>query len=598
MKVELVKPDNSRTLLELLRDKGINIRSDCGGSGVCGKCVIKVLTGAFSESSLSELRLLGDQMLREGFRLACQTRLASSRALIEIPELSLATSFKSADVGFEKPFKLSPLVRKYFLKISPPSLEDQKSDLSRLSSHQEVSRVSLRLLRLLPKVLRECGWEVTVTLRGKELLDIECGNKENNLYGLAIDVGTSRVVAHLLDLSSGDTLAVASSPNPQQVFGSDVMSRIAHAIGNVEYLEKLRQDIITSINELLRKASSSAGVRPENIYEIVVVGNTVMTHLLLGVDPSTLGIAPYTPVFTQGLEFRSNEVGIRANPNSYVYVAPSIAGFVGGDAVADALAVGLDECVEPCVLLDIGTNTEVLVSNGVEIYATSAPAGPAFEGFGTRHGVRAVDGAVSKIFMYFNEFSGDYDVRYEVIGRVKPLGICGSAYIDALAHLYKHKIIDERGRFKDVASKRLKKGVEHKFVIVWSSESGTGEDIAIYSEDIESILLAKAAIASATQLILKKAGLTPEEVGRVFIAGSFGTSLNVENAAIIGLIPRVWISKTTFVGNTAISGAKLILKSSEAREKAGEIARKTKYVEISADKEFTKIYVKNLFLPP
>lgn len=537
-------------------------------------------------------------MIREGFRLACQTLLISSKALIEVPEPSLAISYRSADVGFERPYESSPLTRKYYLALPPPNLEDQRSDLSRLSSYREVSKVSLRLLRLLPKVLRECGWEVTITLRNKELLDIECGNRESDSYGLAIDLGTSRIVAHLLSLSNGDTLAVVSSPNPQQIFGSDIMSRIAHATADVERLEKLRRDVITSINELLLKASSGARVKPENVYEIVIVGNTVMTHLLLGVDPSTLGKAPYIPAFTQGLEFKSEEVGIKASPDSYVYIAPSITGFVGGDAVADALAVGLDECVEPCVLLDIGTNTEVLVNNGGELYATSAPAGPAFEGFGTRHGIRAVRGAVSKIFVYFNEVLGDYEVRYEVIGGEKPLGICGSAYIDALAHLYKHGVIDERGRFKDVVSRRLKREGERRFVIVWGSESGTGEDLAIHSRDIESLLLAKAAVASATQLILREAGLTPGEVGKVFVAGSFGTSLNVENAATIGLIPEVWVSKTVFVGNTAISGAKLILKSSEARKKAEEIAQKAKYVEISAEKEFTKIYVKNLLIPP
>lgn len=536
-------------------------------------------------------------MLREGFRLACQARLISGKALIEIPVLSLTTSYKSADVGLEKPLKPSPLVRKYFIKISPPSLGDQRPDLSRLLSHREIFRVPPRLLRSLPETLRGCGWEVTITLRNKELLDVECGNRENNLYGLAVDVGTSRVVAHLLDLSNGNTLAVVSSPNPQQVFGSDVMSRIAYAASSAEHLDRLRQDIITLINELLLKASSIAGIRLENVYEIVIVGNTVMTHLLLGVNPSNLGTAPYVPVFTQGLEFKSWEVGIKASPESYVYVAPGIAGFVGGDAVADALAVGLDECTKPCILLDIGTNTEVLVNNCEEFYAASAPAGPAFEGFGTRSGVRAVEGAVSKVFIYFSEASRDYEVRYEVIGDGKPVGICGSAYIDVLAHLYRHGIINERGKFKEVNSKRLKKEGGHRFVIVWGSESGTGEDLAIYGEDIQSLLLAKAAVASATQLVLMRANLTPDDIEKVFVAGSFGTSLDPENAATIGLIPSIWVGKTVFVGNTAISGAKLILKSSKARKKAEKIAQKTKYVEISADKEFAKIYVKNLFLP-
>ncbi len=593
----MIKSGGGETLLDLLRNRGIDVRSDCGGFGLCGKCVVKVLSGIFSDIELSERRALGDLIL-EGFRLACQTRLISDEALIEIPESSIATSYKSADVGFEKSFDLSPLLCKHFLKIPPPSLEDQRSDLSRLLNGLGAApKIPLKLLRELPQILRECGWEVTVTLRNNELLDVECGNRESELYGLAVDVGTSRIVIHLLNLKSGETLAIASSPNPQQVFGSDIMSRITYVSGSVERLEVLRQNVVASINELILRASSEAGVRPEDIYEVVLVGNNVMTHLLLGVDPSNLGRAPYVPVFTQGLEFRSEEVGVRINPNGYVYVGPGIAGFVGGDAVAGALAVGLDECEVPCVLIDIGTNAEVIVNNGEELYAASAPAGPAFEGFGTRHGLRAVDGAISKIFVYFSEASGDYEVRYEVVGGGKPLGICGSAYVDALAHLYKHGIIDERGRFKNVVSRRLKRDGDQRFVVVWGEESGINEDIAVYRDDIESLLLAKAAVASVTQIVLREASIEFEDVGRVFIAGSFGTSLNVENAATIGLIHESWVNKTVFVGNTAISGAKLILKSSTARKKAEEIARRTKYVEISANKEFTKIYVENLFLP-
>lgn len=594
--MRLVKSGGGEVLLDLLRNQGVDVRSDCGGLGLCGKCVVKVLSGAFSEGSLSERRVLGELIL-DGFRLACQTRLISDEALVEVPESSLTTSYKSVDVGFEKPFDLSPLVRKHFLKIPPPSLEDQRSDLSRLLSGLEAPKIPLKLLRELPQILRGCGWEVTATLRNNELLDVECGNKESELYGLAVDVGTSRIVIHLLNLRSGETLAIASSPNPQQVFGPDVMSRIAYVSSSLERLEVLRQDVINLINELMLEASSKAGVRPENIYEVVLVGNNVMTHLLLGVDPVNLGRAPYVPVFTQGLEFRSGEVGFRINPNGYVYVGPGIAGFVGGDAVAGALAVGLDECEVPCVLIDVGTNAEVMVNNGEELYAASAPAGPAFEGFGTRHGLKAVEGAISKIFIYFNEASGDYEVRYEVVGGGKPLGICGSAYIDALAHLYKHGVIDERGRFKNVVSRRLKREGDQRFVVVWGGESGINEDIAIYRDDIESLLLAKAAVASVTQIVLKEASIGFEDVGKVFIAGSFGTSLNVENAATIGLIHESWVNKAVFVGNTAISGAKLILKSSIARKKAEEIARRTKYVEISANKEFTKIYVRNLFLP-
>ncbi len=600
LKLRLISTQNGRLLLDLLKELNIGIRSDCGGVGVCGKCLVRVLSGSVSKPTLNELKFLKTQSLTEGFRLACQT-LVFGEVHVEIPESSLIRSYRSVDEGLERLVILSPSTIKQYVEVPPPNLNDQKPDLERVLSvtqrSADINVVPLNILKELPKLVRNCSWKVTITLRGNELLDIECGDTVNNLYGAAVDIGTSKIVIHLVNLHTGETVAITSSPNPQQVFGADVISRIANILRRPEVLNNLHESLVSTVNELLLKACLKAGVEVKHVYEMVVVGNTVMTHLFLGVDPSNLGLSPYIPVFAKGLNFRARDLNVSMNPNGYVYLAPGIAGFVGADAVADAVAVDFLRCSKPCVLVDIGTNTEVLVNNGSKIYAASAPAGPAFEGFGTKYGMRAVEGAISKVFIYLSEHTKDYEVVYEVIGGGTPKGVCGSAYIDVLAHLYRYGVIDRRGRFKDFKSKRLIRDGDVGFVLAWSNETSIGEDIVVYSKDVETLILAKAAVASVIEITLKKAGLKHEDIDKVFIAGSFGVSLNVENAATIGLIPTAWVDKTVFVGNTAVSGAKLMLKSVKVRDEAEEIVRKTKYVEVSRDEEFSKTYVKNLFLP-
>jgi len=291
---------------------------------------------------------------------------------------------------------------------------------------------------------------------------------------------------------------------------------------------------------------------------------------------------------------------LKINENGVIYTFPNIAGYVGGDAVADAIAVELNKCEESCLLIDIGTNTEILLNTGGEIYACSTPAGPAFEGATMRFGMRATSGAIDQVFIYFDNDSRDYIVKYNVIDNVKPIGICGSGYIDIIANLYRLGIIDRRGRFnRDIDSKRIILNDEEgpRFIIAWSSETGIGRDIAVYGKDINELILAKAAIASGIEIILRRAGIDAKDLSKIFIAGSFGSYINIENAITIGLIPRVDINRIIFVGNTAISGAKLALKSIKIRKESEELARKVKYIELSIDPLFRKIFTENLLFP-
>ncbi len=591
-----------KTVLDVLREIGIPIRSDCGGIGICGKCIVRI-AGPVSAPSTNEIKLLGQEKIKAGFRLACQTKILSGKIEVYIPRESRIWKYRSVDIGFERHVSLAPAVRKIHIIVPRATLEDPRPDLDRILCHDneclEAEIISLEVLRKIPDILRSCKWSVTLVLHDGKILDVECNDTRSKTYGIAVDLGTSRIVVHLVDLTNGKTLAIESAPNPQQIFGADIISRLTYVIQRPNATQQLQKLVVQVINELIKKASSGTGINIKNIYEVVVAGNPVMNHLFLGIQPRYLGYSPYVPAFGIPLVVRAQDVGLTINDNGMVYIMPNIAGFIGGDAIADAIAVGLDECSEPCVLIDIGTNTEILLNNGRDIYAASAPAGPAFEGAVTRYGMKATNGAIHKVFIYFSESEGDYEVRYEVIGNVKPLGLCGSAYIDAIAHLYRLGLINKWGKFnKGTVTKRfVTRNGEKGFIIAWNRESAKGEDIAVYAKDIEAILLAKAAIAATFKILSWKANLKVEEISKIYVAGSFGISLDPENAIAIGLLPGINPQRVIFVGNAAISGAKLILKSIKVRKKAKELARKVKYVEVAAEPSFRRIFHEMLCLP-
>jgi len=589
-----------RNLLDVIREAGVSIRSECGGIGVCGKCKVRV-SGGVSPPTPLEVKVLGDS-IRSGYRLACQTKVLGD-AEVFIPPESLLVVYRSADVGFERPLKPSPAVRKIKVSVNPPSLEDPLADLDRILRSAGLSRleVPLSLLKELPERARVFNWDLSLVVwMGRRLIDVDSGYSEGRLFGVAVDIGTSKIVVHLVNLSTGETVAVESAPNPQAAYGADIISRLHKAITDQNAAEALRRLVIQAVDSLISRASARSGVKPEEIYEVVVVGNTVMHHLFLGLASKYLGYSPYIPVVRAGLCFTAEEVGLRSvNRRAVVYLLPNIAGYVGADAAADALAVDFENCESPCLLVDIGTNTEILLNTGREILAASTPAGPAFEGASMIHGMRAVAGAVDRVFIYFDESSGDYEVKYSTVGGEKPRGICGSGYIDALANLYRLGIVDRRGKFRsDLRTSRLVEDQYGRgFVVVKAEESSTGSYIAVYARDINELLLAKAAVASGVEVLLRRGGVEPQQLRKVFVAGSFGNYINIENAITIGLLPRVDYSKIMFVGNTAVSGAKVALLSVEEREKIEKFVEKVRYVELSADPLFREVFVNNLQLP-
>lgn len=601
-----VELGNPRRLLEVLREASVPIRSDCGGLGICGKCKVLIRgPGALSPPTEREIKVLSNEEVKRGIRLACQVVIMGGDVTVSIPQDSVVRRYRSADIGLERPVELMPYLRKMLVVAPSPSLNDVRADLERVLESSKLKDfedldVDLGSITNLAERLRAGEWTVTLVLWKNKLLDIEAGDTTKHMYGIAVDVGTSKIVAHLVDLTSGETLAVTSAPNPQTSYGADIISRIAYAVRNEENLRELRSLVIGVINNLISIAAREAGISKDYIYETIVVGNTAMHHIFLGLTPKYLAKAPYVPVVRRGVYALAKDLGIDINRRGILYAPPVVAGFVGSDALADAIAVGLDECNEPCMLVDIGTNTEILLSTGKELYACSSPAGPAFEGFATAFGMAASIGAIDQVFIYFDKAAGDYEVRYSVIGEVRPRGICGSAFIDVLANLRRLNVIDSRGKFvSGVKSRRIIEGEGYKgFVIAWSAESAEGRDIVVYSKDINEILLAKAAVASGIRVLLHEAGLSAGALRRVYVAGSFGTYLNVENAVSIGLLPNIDAERFVFVGNAAIVGAKIILKNADVRKRAEALAKKIRYVELSAHPKFKQALLESLEVRP
>ncbi|MBS7612758.1 DUF4445 domain-containing protein, partial [Candidatus Bathyarchaeota archaeon] len=401
-----------------------------------------------------------------------------------------------------------------------------------------------------------------------------------------------KLVAYLINLKTGETEAVKSMLNPQISFGEDVVSRITYA-SDYEKTIQLQRVVVEGVNQLTEEVCKTANISPQDIYEVVAVGNTAMHHIFLGIPPKTLGLAPFTPVVQNPINVKASEIGLNVNESGNLYLPPVVAGFVGADAVADALATRIYESNEPCVVVDIGTNTEIILNNGRDLYACSCASGPAFEGARIKHGMRAGLGAIESVYM------DSEALKYKVIGGVKPMGICGSGIVDALASLLDAGLLGGNGRFNVSKSPNLfiKSDRDYELIVASSEESDTRNAITITQRDIREIQLAKSAIATGLTLLMRDAGVSLEELSTIYLAGSFGSYINPRSAVRIGLLPNIGLNKVKSVGNTAGTGAKMCLISYEERIKAEDLARRIKFVEFYIKPDFSKIFLKNLNFP-
>ncbi len=588
-------------ILEAADRVGIRITSDCGGQGQCGKCrVIISGKGALGRLTASELVHLRRFDVDIGYRLACQAVIIND-IVVKVPRESRIGERKFQAEGLERAVDINPMGRKTHLTISDVIMQERKPTTEKILHALEESglqdiRFSRWALRNLPDDLESAGKGLTATIwDGVEIISVESGDTSNRLFGVALDIGTSKIVGHLVDLFDGGTLAVASFGNPQDVYGEDVMSRISFAIKAPENTERLHRLLINGVNQVLQMLCSEADVEPQEVYEAVVVGNTLMHHLFHGLRPDSLAHAPFAPLIRKGMKTDAGKLGAFIHQVGVLYTPPLVAGFVGSDGVADLLATGMYDSKEPALLVDIGTNTEVFAGDRTGLEACSCASGPAFEGAHISHGMKAMSGAIERLRID----PETYEVTYKTIGSIEPVGICGSAMIDALAEMWRCGLVDRFGHLNlDAETQRMKvTGTRGEYVLVSPEATRTGKEITINQNDIQELLLAKAAIYAACTIMLKRKGLRSDDILSVYVAGAFGANLDPWNAITIGMLPEVPPEKISFVGNTAVTGAKMILLSKEAMRTAERTLDRISYHELSLNPDFNKEFLDAVFIP-
>lgn len=588
-------------LLEAVGRAGVVLQTPCGGQGTCGKCKIKITKGETAPSA-ADKRMLSSDQIKEGFRLACQTYVDTD-LVINVPKESrfeakdqiLTAHMDGGDI-------LDPVVKKQFFQLAIPASEDAVSDAARLKRTIGEKTIPYYLLRKLPAFLRSQEWKGTAVMTDDRIMGLEKGDTTGKAFGIAVDLGTTTLVGTIFDLNTGDDKAVASTVNPQVAFGDDVISRIMRLRENHDSLREMKDETMNAVNELIKTLTSKANIEGKYIYEIVIAGNSTMQQILCGLDSSALGEVPFVQVFDGALTTPAKDIGLAAScPGCEVFIFPQIGGFVGGDTVAGMLAAQMDKVEEPTLLVDIGTNGEIVLAHEGEYQATSTAAGPAFEGARVVQGMRATAGAIEKVVI-------KDDVDINIIGNVKPVGLCGTALIDTVAELLRKDLIDESGRIisaeeapddiSDKLRKRLVKIDGHtNFLLASSSETSTGEAVYLWQKDVRELQLATGAIRAGINLLLRRRGLKSEDLGSVLLAGAFGNFIRRSNARRIGLLPQITCGRIHFIGNAASLGAKLALLSAEERIRAEELRKKAEHIDLSLDPEFQMEFGEAMMFP-
>jgi len=615
-----IKVDRGTDLLTAAIKAGIHIYNSCGGEGVCGRCKVVVQKGKYTTEHSGRI---SEKERKKGYVLACRTT-PDSHIEVLVPEESklgdievlteeaktkrLAGLYTPAEEVKEEKykratevFKHGPLSTKVFLKLPPPSIEDNCGDVDRLFREIRkdrdipVMQMGLANIKKLPRLLRESNWEVTVTLGNRngttEVVLIEPGNRACKNFGISLDIGTTTIVAYLVDLRSRKVLGAKASYNPQVDFGEDVISRIIYAQERGG-LEKLHHVVIDIINTLICNLAKEQNLTLDDITAVMCAGNTTMTHLLLKIEPMYIRKAPYIPAVNSLPVIRAAEAGIKVNPRGLLTCLPSIGSYVGGDIVSGILASGMDNMYELSLFIDLGTNGEICLGNREYFIACSTSAGPCFEGGAVTSGIRAMKGAIESISIKKNKLS------VKTIGGALPKGICGSGIIDIIGVFLQYKMIDRAGKIKDnrICKVRDVDGVK-EIVIVDKKGSATRKEITLNENDIKNVINSKGAIYTGIEVLLKESGYKKSDLKHVFIAGGLGTALNIRSGINIGLFPDIGEEKFEFLGNTSIAGAKTCILSSEAMDKAYEIAKKMTYLDLSTNPSFMNNYSAALFLP-
>ena len=609
--------EEGTSILEAGNLAGIHINNLCGGQGVCGECKVKISKGSVDKSPKA-ISLLSLKEIQQGYVLACQTPIKDDLE-VEIPaearlegeqilmaEGPLAYSLpeeveKHPQEETKVPF-YSPLTMKMYLKLPEPTLVDNISDLDRI--YREIRRkwdipkieIELSKLRGIAQLMRRNDLGITVTLGRKsdcvEILQIEGGDTSKRNFGIALDVGTTTVVVQLVDLNSGEVLGTHASHNKQSRYGEDVISRTIYACHR-NGMGPLNRAVIENIAELVKGLAEKREVDLKEITGIMAAGNTIMTHLLLGLEPCFIRLEPYIPMATVFPIIKASELEIPIHKDGIIACTPCVSSYVGGDITAGVLASGMGDSLQTSMLMDFGTNGEIVLGNHEWLVCCSASVGPAFEGGGLKCGMRATQGAIQAV-----SISND-DVNYSTIGNGKPRGICGSGVIDVMSELFKNRLIQPDGKFdteKNIS--RIRESEEGtEFVIAWANESETGKDIVITEYDISNLIKSKGAVYAAATVLTKSVGIDFQSIDRIFVAGGFGNYLDIQKAISIGLLPDLPPERFQFIGNSSLSGARMALICKHAFEKAEDIAKKMTYFELSVNPDFMNEFIAALFLP-
>jgi uncharacterized 2Fe-2S/4Fe-4S cluster protein (DUF4445 family) len=581
------------SLLACAHGVGAGINSICGGKGVCHSCKVQVLSGTVSQPTSHEAEAFTPEELRQGWRLACQT-YPLSNCTLSVPLESMTTTQRIQVEGGEIPVEPEPPVRAYRLELAIPSLSEPQADADRLMEALKekyqlpCSTFDINVLRTLSPHVRSWDWKCQAMVRNGHVVGLSPWQDPS--FGVAVDLGTTKVAAYLIDLHDGRTLAAKGIMNPQISFGEDIITRMTQVIQSPDKGVKIQKLIVEGINDLINSLCAEVEAKPEQIVEAVVVGNTAMHHLFLGLPVRQLALSPFVPAVSRALDIKVHDVGLCIAPGAYVHLLPNIAGFVGADHVAMLLATGAGEAEGPTVALDIGTNTEVSLVNHGTITAVSCASGPAFEGGNIKDGMRASTGAIEGLRI------AEDGIQYQTIDQSPPIGICGSGILDGLAQIFLAGAVDARGRITEGHPRvRTYKG-QREFVVVSQEERKGQPAITITQRDVRELQLAKAAIRTGIQVLLEANGCPEEEINEVIIAGAFGTYINVASAVAIGMLPTLPLHRFRQVGNAAGMGAKLALVSLAKRAEAQSLASRIKYIELGTAPNFTQTFTQTTYL--
>ena len=588
-----IEIETGKTVLEAAQEAGVGIVSLCGGEGWCESCQIKIASGEINPPTYSEESNLDDDALSNGYRLACQV-VPQTDVRIDIPPESLSTPQRLQVEGQDFDISLEPVVQVLDLALSPPSLEDLRADADRIKDalselgYPEV-RLELPVLSEISDMLRANKWSVRVVLRENELIAILPA--ESRIFGISVDIGTTKLAVYLVDLLSGEVVEKVGEMNPQIAYGEDVVSRIGYASQNPDGRQALQGALVDVLNKKIQEVCETVGIVDAQIVDAVIVGNTAMHHLFAGLPVEQLVFAPYVPAVNAPLDLRASAIGINLAPGAYIHLLPNIAGYVGADHSAVILSTELWKTDKTVLAIDIGTNTEIsLVSKG-RLLSCSCASGPAFEGAHISNGMRAAPGAIERVQII------DGEIKLFTIDDEPPVGICGSGILDGVAEMKSANLMDEKGALIEGQLNVRQSNQNHlEFLLAPASSTGHGRDVTVSRKDVNEIQLAKAAIRAGQEILLIKAGITAEDIDEVIIAGAFGTYIDVPNAIEVGMLPDIPLDRFRQIGNAAGMGAVQALVSAEHRALIGEVIKDVDYIELTTYEEFQKEFVNAMYL--